>query len=291
VILSVVMSSLLVVLAAVVAVRAGARARGTRTEDRISDLGHRYQLPERLHAPLAAACLRAGYTGTPERWVARTALVTGGIVVLGAAASPLLAGMAAAVVPSVCAARLVQQGRGQEDRADRAVCGALETIAAEMRSGASVVEGLRACRDEHSTPNDALAHVVGRIDLGAAVPEAVQAWPEMHPSDAVRAASAAITIAYERGGRLAPALEQLAATVRDRIAARADVRAQSLQMRLSALVVATAPVAYLAFTLTVDAHNAALLVTTNYGRLCLGVGLALDGIAWWWINRVVSVPA
>ena len=64
------------------------------------------------------------------------------------------------------------------------------------------------------------------------------------PSPRSRLAAVALGVAAETGGAQARAVDAVAATLRERLAVHADVRAQSSQARLSATVIALLPVAF-----------------------------------------------
>jgi Flp pilus assembly protein TadB len=65
----------------------------------------------------------------------------------------------------------------------------------------------------------------------------------------------------------------------------------SAQTRLSAVVVGAAPLGYLAFSALVDPRSLGVLVGTGVGRVCLVVGLALEGLAALWMRRIVRSTA
>ena len=89
----------------------------------------------------------------------------------------------------------------------------------------------------------------------------------------------------------ADAIDGLASSLRHRLDASAEARALSAQSRLSAIVVGAAPIGYLAFSGLVDPGLGALVVGTGVGRVCLVVGLALEGLAALWIRRIVRSEA
>ena len=100
-------------------------------------------------------------------------------------------------------------------------------------------------------------------------------------------AAGALAVATTVGGRAADAIDGLASSLRGRLDASSEARALSAQSRLSAVVVGAAPLGYLAFSSLIDPGSAAALVGTGVGRVCLIVGLALEGLAAVWIRRIV----
>ena len=67
----------------------------------------------------------------------------------------------------------------------------------------------------------------------------------------------------------------------------AEAHALSAQARLSAVVVGAAPLGYLAFSAMVDPRAVTALIDTGVGRVCLVVGLGLEGLAALWIRRIL----
>ena len=99
------------------------------------------------------------------------------------------------------------------------------------------------------------------------------------PLPGVQAVSGALALAISVGGACAVALEGLGESLRAREATMREAHALSAQARISAFVVGGAPVAYLVFVSLADPGSLDVLLSTNAGRLCLLVGLALEG-AW-----------
>jgi tight adherence protein B len=96
-----------------------------------------------------------------------------------------------------------------------------------------------------------------------------------------------LEVAVVAGGPAAPALDGLAAGLRDRHDAAGEVAALSAQARLSAIVVGAAPLVSLALSLLVDPRVAPTLIGTATGRACLLAGMALEGLAGLWMHRIV----
>jgi tight adherence protein B len=129
-----------------------------------------------------------------------------------------------------------------------------------------------------------MARMRARMELGVSLDGALSRWVEERPVAGVRAAAGALTLSSAVGGPAADAIDGLASSVADRIAATAETRAQSAQARASALVMVVAPIGYLLFASTIDQRSLDVLLGTTFGRACLGAGLALDALAVLWIR-------
>jgi tight adherence protein B len=133
-----------------------------------------------------------------------------------------------------------------------------------------------------------LTRVVERSEQQGLEP-ALAAWAQERPLPAVAATAAALQVTAGAGGPAAPALEGLAAALRDRDDAAAEAAALSAQARLSAIVVGASPLVSLALSLLVDRRVAPTLLTTPAGRACVLSGVALEALAAGWMRRIVQV--
>jgi len=165
----------------------------------------------------------------------------------------------------------------------------LERTAGGLRAGAAPLVAMAEAAGGHDVPARLaadLARIAERADEVGFGP-ALADWAEQRPLPAVAAAAGALQVTVGAGGPGATALEGLAAALRDRLDAAAEVVALSAQARLSAIVVGAAPLASLALSLVADRRVASTLVSAAPGRVCLLSGLALEGLAALWMRRIV----
>ncbi|HEV8628110.1 MAG TPA: type II secretion system F family protein [Acidimicrobiia bacterium] len=165
----------------------------------------------------------------------------------------------------------------------------LERVASGLRGGAAPLGALAEAAGGADLPEPLaadLGRVVERADEGG-LAAALDGWARERPLPAVAASAAALEVAVVAGGPAAPALDGLAAGLRDRHDAAAEVAALSAQARLSAIVVGAAPFVSLALSLLVDPRVAPTLIGTAPGRACLLAGIALEGLAGLWMHRIV----
>jgi len=197
--------------------------------------------------------------------------VTGGIGIATAALLLSAGGPALAV-----AAR-----RGRAARAvDAALPETLEAAARSLRTGASLRQAL----------DEAAPEVVARAGAGESLTACLDRWADRCPTPGVRLAVASLALAAEAGGTAAAAVDGVAATIRADLAVAAEVRAQSSQARLSALVIAVSPLVFGLLAAGTDGRTAQFLLRTPLGSLCLLAGLVLDAVAAWWMHRITVTP-
>ena len=268
-------------------VSAAQRANATERARRLG-ARERWRLPARVRERLSLALLEADVALEPEAAVELWAATTAAAGLLTATVAPGLA------VPALVAAlgsgpALLRLARGRRRRRLLAALpGAVEEIAAGLRGGGIVRDGVArlAAGDGPLAPE--LRRVCARADLGLGFGDALAAWPRESGVPDVGAVAGALAVAVTVGGRSAAALDGLAASLRDRLGAIAEARSLSAQARLSAVVVGSAPLAYLLFSALVDPNTVAVLVGTGVGRVCLVVGLGAEALAGLWMRRIVQ---
>lgn len=167
---------------------------------------------------------------------------------------------------------------------------ALEAMARSLRAGtglhAAVADGAAAVSGPLRVELHDVAEAVAR---GTPLVEALDQWRRASRVPGVRLAVHALSVAADIGGPQAASVDGVASTLRQRLAVQAEARALSAQARLSATVIAIAPVAFALLASAADADNAAFLLTTPVGLTMLVVGLALDGVGALWMARITRV--
>jgi tight adherence protein B len=245
--------------------------------------------PAWVAASLAAADLPLAPATAWTGWLAvlvvglLAALVAGGPGLAGVVGIVLLAGPAA----------VVRSRRGRADeRVEKALPGALEAVARSLRSGASLrqaVEEAGAAPGTGRVLAGELSRAAAEAAQGASLVTALEGVGARRPLPGVRLGVAALCLGAETGGAQARAVDGVAATVRERLAVAAELRALSSQARISALVIGLAPVGFGAFAAATDPRTAQFLLHTAGGLVLLLAGLVLDGLGWLWMQRLARV--
>ena len=168
----------------------------------------------------------------------------------------------------------------------------LDALAGSLRTGASVATGLAEARAV-APPGvvDELDVVLAEVALGATVVDALRSLARRRPQPGLHQLAAAVALGRRGGGDLARAVEAVAASERQRLAARSEVLAQSAQARLSAVVVAVAPVAFTAVAGAAEPGVGAFLLGRPAGWACLAGGLLLDVVGGAWMVHIARSVA
>jgi len=189
------------------------------------------------------------------------ALVAGGI-------AWLLWGPLAAIAAAVAGAWsplfwLARRASSRQRKFVEQLPDSISLLSSTVRGGHSLLQGLEQVAKESDEPTkSAFETTVREIGLGSSQEEAIERLEGRYPSDDMSLIAASINVHYQIGGSLSRILDDMAATLRERVRIEGDVRALTAQQRYSAYVLALLPVAV---------AGALLLISPDYiGRLFEG---------------------
>lgn len=167
---------------------------------------------------------------------------------------------------------------------------ALEEVARSLRSGVSLPLAIAEAAARTPPPlGRELMSVAEGIGTGLTVVAALDRWASRRAVAGVQLAVASLALGAEAGGPQARAVDAVAATLRERLGIRAEVRALASQARLSALLMGVGPVAFCALLVLTDDDAKHFLLQTPAGVACLAVGAGLDAVGAAWMRRLSKV--
>jgi len=168
----------------------------------------------------------------------------------------------------------------------------LEDVARGVRAGSSLRQ---ACAEAAAALGDpaatGLATAVADAGRGQPLAGAFTTWAAATTAPEERLAAGALALAATAGGPQARAVDGVATTLRERRAVTAEIRAQSAQARLSAVVIGALPAVFLVWAVATDRRTAAFLVAGPAGWACLGAGLGLELVGAIWMRRLLREAA
>jgi len=221
-----------------------------------------------------------------NRWV----LVGLGFPLLVIVAGPVIsiAGGACAVFAVFLVRRRRRSGRRQ--RASEQIADAVTAVAAGLRAGLSLPQAFAYARDEAEEPlRGELRDLVDAIDTGTPMTDALCEWADAHGSEDARLIAGVLDLHRRSGGDLPAVLDGLTSTLRERRAAQRDVRALTAQARLSGVILGLLPIGFFAFLLVTSRREMLDAIGTPLGGTALGIGLALELVAFAWIRHLLEV--
>ncbi len=251
-----------------------------------SSLGVRREPPVWLHGWWDQAGCTGSLTQAICWWLAAT-LGVGVLLLVTGRPVPATLWFLSCVLAPVAAAWALRDRRLA--LVERALPHFLDAIARSLRADLSLPVAFASAASEIGAP---LSHDVGPVvrayERGAPFATALASWtsagapsPRAATSGLVLASSA-LRLAANAGGARAQAVDNVAATLRERQAVSREAHALATQARLSALVIVVAPVGFSVFVAGADAQALGFLFGTPIGWLCLGAGTVLDlaGAVW-----------
>jgi tight adherence protein B len=191
------------------------------------------------------------------------------------------------------AGRRIRGHRGRKslaNRRDEQLADAIGALTAAVRSGMSVPQAIAyAMREAGSPARDDLARVVADIEVGVPLGEAIDAWAERSQSRDVQLVAGALDLHRRSGGDLPSVLDQVAATIRERVAVGREVRALTAQARLSGWILGVLPIGFFAFLWLTSRRDIEGALGTPAGLASVLLGLGLEVGAFFWIRALLEV--
>ncbi len=215
--------------------------------------------------------------------------------VVGALAGWAVARLPGLLIGAVAAVAIVRVRNRRAHRvpplvAQERFADAVGAMAASVRAGSSLAQAMRYAADESAEPARAgLQQLVADLDVGVPLDDAVRRWARReHTADADLVAGA-LDLHRRTGGDLPGVLEQVCATIRDRVAVQREVRSLTAQARLSAWILGLLPIGFFAFLWLTARRDIEGALSTPAGVTCLLVGLVLEALAVLWIRTLLVV--
>ncbi len=158
----------------------------------------------------------------------------------------------------------------------------LDAIARRVRTGSSLTSAV-VDEIDLATP---LGEVVDRLAQGGSLVAALAGVTPGHAdlSLTVQALSATAHL----GGPVAATLDEAAAVLRERGAARAERRAHGAQARLSARVLTVVPLVFAAWSAVASERTRDIYLTSVAGTISALFGLGLNVAGWRWMKRTIG---
>ena len=167
---------------------------------------------------------------------------------------------------------------------------AISAIAAGSRAGMSLPQAIELAADQVPEPLGGwLREVVDATRLGVSLEGALDGLVAAVPGPDVRLAAAVLRLHRRTGGALAPVLDGLARTLRERRAAVREVRSLTAQARLSGAILGLLPIGFFLFLWLTSRRDMAIALGSSLGRTAIAAGLVLETAAFLWIRRLLRV--
>ena len=174
-----------------------------------------------------------------------------------------------------------QRGRkAQSLRLETQLGDLVESCALAVRTGLSIPQALEFAAGEAEAP---MHEIVGRVfreqRLGTPFEEALEAFATRIGTDDSRLFALVLSVHTRSGGDLAGALDDVATTMRHRIAIRRELRALSAQGRISGGVLGSLPLLFFLVLAATSRSELEPVYRSPAGIAMIGGGLVMQGVA------------
>ena len=245
------------------------------------------RLRRRLRRAMDAAAVPSGESQAVAVWGAALGVGTlGGLVLAGVPGAATGAGAGLLGPPAALWASRHRRARLIVE----ALPDFLERVARSLRAGVSTVAALEEVLPASGPLGAELRRVLGDVRAGNPLPAALDRWRSRCPLPEVNLAAAALSIGASTGGRRAPAVDGVAATLRGMRATQREVASLAQQGRLSGLLIALLPLCFLGMSAMLDSGSVLALYGTPLGMICLVAGIVLNLVAFVWMHRITRLP-
>ncbi|MCY4630499.1 MAG: type II secretion system F family protein [bacterium] len=265
-------------------------ARATSPQDRQGEpqagrVGGR--LRRRFRRALEDAAVPCGESQAVAVWGAAVGVgIVGGLVLASAPGAVAGAGAGLAGPP----AALWSARHRRQRLVVEALPDFLERVARSLRAGVSTGTALEEVVPATGPLGEDLARVLADVRAGSPLPAALDRWRSRRPLPEVNLAAAALSIGASTGGRRAPAVDGVAATLRGTRATQREIASLAQQGRLSGLLIALLPLCFLGLSAMIDSGSVVALYGTPVGMVCLVAGGVLNIVALVWMQRITRLP-
>jgi tight adherence protein B len=230
--------------------------------------------------------------GSRRRWItgALGALIGGALGMLLVGPMGVVLGVGAGTVGPLLWAR--RHHRMAQEVLESQLADLAAAIAVAVRSGLSIAQAVAFAAEEAELPlRDHLDRIIAEQAVGASLETALVAFADAVGSDDARLLVLILSTHARTGGNLAVALEEVAETLRHRFDARRELRALTAQGRVSGLILGTLPIGFFLVLAATSRQDLGPVYRSAAGLAMVAGGLVLEGLAYLWIRRILSIEA
>lgn len=167
---------------------------------------------------------------------------------------------------------------------------ALMIISNSLRAGFSFEQAIsNIARDLPEPLGYEFLQVSRELELGVSVEEALNKIAEHMQSKDIELLNTAVIIQRQVGGNLAEIIDNISATIHDRIQIKRNVKTLTSQGRASGKIIGLLPVILLILISVISPSYIEPLFTTPYGYMMLGISAVLEIIGFFVIRKMVNI--
>ncbi|HKI30314.1 MAG TPA: type II secretion system F family protein [Gemmataceae bacterium] len=175
-------------------------------------------------------------------------------------------------------------------RIEEQLADAIDLMIGALQGGGSVLRAMEVAVEEARGPlKPQLAEVVGRIRLGDETPAVLHALERRVPLETFRLFASALTVHWETGGSLTPALSTVGRTIRDRIELSRRVRSLSTHARVSTMAILLTTYFIAVVIWRSDPERMVKFLSSTVGRGLAAGAIVLQAVGVVWTSAISRV--
>ncbi len=167
---------------------------------------------------------------------------------------------------------------------------ALNLMVNSLRAGYSSTQAMESIANEMPAPiSEEFGRVVLEMQLGVPFDTAMANLLRRMPSADMDLIITAMSVQREVGGNLAEVLDSISFTIRERVRIKGEIKAMTSQGRITGTMVTLIPFALGVFIGAVNPDYIGHLFADPCGWIMIGIGLAMIGLGYFVMNKIVSI--
>lgn len=167
---------------------------------------------------------------------------------------------------------------------------ALQAISNALRAGYGFSQGMAIVAGDHPAPiSSEFARAQRELNLGLTVEDVLQNMAQRMQSTDFDLAVSGILINRQVGGNLAELLDQITATIRERVKLKTFIQVLTAEQRLSAMIIIAVPPVLLAILLFAWREYTSYLLVTRAGQVMMAVAACFQVLGAYVIKRIVAI--
>ena len=209
---------------------------------------------------------------------------------LGGALGLLLGLVAAGVAFLAPQFWLNQRREGRRKKLEEQLPEALTLISNSLKAGFGLLQSLSQASERLDHPiATELALTIHEMNIGASPDKALLSLSERAASYDLDLAVTAMLVQRSVGGNLSEILDTVAATMRERIRIRGEIKTLTAQQQLTGLVIGALPIGVGGLFLVISPEYITLLFTETAGKVMLGIAVVLEAVGIMVIRRILDI--
>lgn len=167
---------------------------------------------------------------------------------------------------------------------------ALDILSNGLRAGLSFTQAMSVASQELESPiKDEFSKVVRDNSLGMSLEKALQDFSDRTDDEDIDMLIIALIIQRKVGGNLTEILDTIAATIRDRVRIRGEVKTLTAQGKMSAIIISLLPVGVALMIFIVNPSYMMELFQNKIGLILVGLALVMEVVGMYVLFKMTDI--